>query len=79
MWHQGESWGTAFSQTERQEEAIVPFLNPPHTEPQNLQGGAISEIPSTWLTLFAQTWRFPETPSHPIYLATQAVNSGFST
>ena len=36
---------------------------------QSLQAGAISESPSTWLTLFSLPERFPETPPHPIQLA----------
>ena len=44
--------GTASSQTERWAEAIVPFLNPPSTEPQSWQAGTISETPSTWPALF---------------------------
>ena len=65
VWHQGTSSGTAFSQKERQTEAVVPSFSPHPTESQSQQADAISETPSTWLTLFAQTWRFPETPSHP--------------
>ena len=34
VWHQGESWGTAFSQTEVLADAIVTFLSRPPTEPQ---------------------------------------------
>ena len=72
------SWGKAFFQTERQAEAIVPFLSPSPTEPQSQQVGAITETPSTWLTLFAPPWRSPETPSHPTYGATQTVNHDLS-
>ena len=55
---------TAFSQTERMAEDIIPFLSPPSTKPQNQQEGAISETPSTWLTLFAPSWRSSETLAH---------------
>ena len=51
----------------RKAEAIVPFLNPPHRETQSCQAGAISETPSTWLTLFDPPWRSPETLPHPNY------------
>ena len=45
--------GGVFSQTARWAEAGVPFLSPwTPTEPENWQASAISEIPSTWLTLF---------------------------
>ena len=67
------AWGIAFSQIERQVEAIVPFRNPSPTEPQSWQAGAISEIPLTWLTLFDPSWRSIETLSRPIYRPTQAV------
>ena len=63
---------------QRQAEAIVPFLNPPPTKTQSQKEGAISETPSTWLTLFALPWRSQEALSHPNYRSTQAVNSGFS-
>ena len=53
-------------------EAIVPFLK---LHPQSQQAGAISENPSTWLTVFDQPWRFPETRTHPPYGPTQAVFS----
>ena len=36
-------------------------------ESQSWQAGAISETPSTGLTLFATTWGSPETLSHPNY------------
>ena len=77
VWHQGESWGTPFSHTERQAEAIVPFLNHSVTQPQSWQAGATSEAPSTLLTLFAPPWRSPEALPHPTYGSTQAMNSDF--
>ena len=56
--------------------AIIPFLNPPPTEPQSSQAaGSIYESPSTWQTLFALPWRSSEAPSHPIYGPTKAVDS----
>ena len=67
----GSKVSTAFSQAEGWAEAIIPFLNPSPTEPQSQQAGAISETPSTWLTLFAPPRRSPETPSHPTYHPTQ--------
>ena len=39
---------------------------------QSWQTGAISEIPSTWLTLFDPSWRSPEILSYPTYRPTQA-------
>ena len=46
--------------------------------PQSRQAGDIAETPSTWLRLFGLPWRSPETPSHPTYRLTQAVNRDFS-
>ena len=59
--------GTPFSQTERQAEATVPFLNPPPREPQSQQAGAISETPSTWLIPFGPPWISTDTLPHPNY------------
>ena len=71
--------GGVFSQTARWAEAGVPFLSPwTPTEPENWQASAISEIPSTWLTLLALLQRSPETLSHPNYGPIQTVNLGFS-
>ena len=39
--------------TDRWAEAIISFMNPPPTEPLSWQVDAISETPSTLLTLFA--------------------------
>ena len=50
-------------------EAIVPILLP---QPQIWQTSAISEISSTWLTLFDPPWRLLETQQHPTYRPTQA-------
>ena len=66
---------TTFSWTVRQAEAIVLFLNPPPTEPQNQQVGDISETASKWLIPFAPFWRSPETLSYPSYRPTQVVIS----
>ena len=46
-------------------------LKKPHPPRMSQQAGAISETPSTGLTLFALPWRFPETLSHPTYGPTQ--------
>ena len=66
-WHQSEDRETAFSLTEKGANTIVLFLNVPPIEPQSWQAGAISETPSTWLTLFTLTWRPPEALSHQTY------------
>ena len=42
-------------------EAVSPFQSPHLTETQSGQAGAISEAPSTWVTLFYPPWRSPET------------------
>ena len=47
--------GDSFLQSERWAEAICTFLSPPSIEPQSQQAGAVSETPSTWLTLSAHT------------------------
>ena len=72
VWHQGESWGTALSQTVRCVGAIVPFLNPPPTESQSQQAGSISETSSAWLILFVLPWNSPETLSYPSFGPSQA-------
>ena len=54
-------------QGEAEVSGIVPFLNLPPVEPQSWQAGAISETPSTWLTLFDPPWRSPEIPFHSTY------------
>ena len=72
VWHQGKSWGAAFSQTEVLVEAIVPFLSPPPhrvTESQRWKEDTISETPSTSLTLFP--WWFPEALTYPTFRPTQ--------
>ena len=77
VWHQGESWGMAFSKTELLAEAIAPLLRPLLTEPPSV-AGTIVETPSTWLTLFVPPCRFLGNFPHPSYGSTQLVNSGFS-
>ena len=77
VWHQGESWGMAFSKTELLAEAIAPLLRPLLTEPPSA-AGTIVETPSTWLTLFVPPCRFLGNLPHPSYGSTQLVNSGFS-
>ena len=48
-------------------------LKKPHPSKLSQHTGAVSEIPSTWLTLFDPPWRSPETP--PNLLACQAAFS----
>ena len=38
IWHQGETWGAVFSQTERRAEVTVPFLNLPPNRATELAG-----------------------------------------
>ena len=45
--------------------------------PHSWQADAISESPSTWLSLFIQPWWFPNTLPHPTCWPTQPVSSGF--
>ena len=49
-----------------------PFSEPHPTETQSKQASAISETPSSRLTLLALPWRSPETLPHPTYRPTQA-------
>ena len=59
--------GGQFSSRKEGDRGDCSFSEPSPTEPQSWQAGAISETPSTWLTLFALPWRSPEALSHPNY------------
>ena len=74
--HRGSSFkGTRGTQGENEVYSIkvsrghCSFSKPSPWQSQSWQAGAISETPSTWLTLFDLPGRSTETPSHPAGLS----------
>ena len=65
-WHSGRDWSVWHHGEQR---PLPLFWALPL---QSQQAGAISETPSTWLTLSDPSWRSPEPLPHPTYGTTQA-------